>query len=154
WDNAKTAAAVDALYAAERFLDYMSRQYGRNGVDGRGGPGVCAAKADSTKKLLKLVVHYGNRWANAQWSGNSAQFGDADCNDNRPFVDLDIVAHELMHGVTQYTAGLAYQDQSGALNESWSDVFGTLTKRYVRGENAETWQFHVDGYTPAYAGDA
>ena len=69
-------------------------------------------------------------------------------------MTLDIVGHELSHGLTQHTAALVYQGESGALNESWSDVFGAMLERYVRGESTNTWWLAEQAFTPGIAGDA
>ena len=83
-------------------------------------------------------VHYGRHYDNAFWNGREMVFGDGDGRIFRPFTrSLDVVAHELTHGVTEATAGLAYQDQSGALNESVSDVFGVMTAQYAAGQTAD-----------------
>ncbi|MFN8381314.1 MAG: M4 family metallopeptidase [Anaerolineales bacterium] len=104
--------------------------FGRNSVDNNG------LKLDST-------VHYQKGYDNAFWDGNQMVYGDgdedlpaADRLFNRFSVALDVIGHELTHGVTQYEANLAYWDQSGALNESLSDVFGSLVKQYQRKQSA------------------
>jgi hypothetical protein len=81
-------------------------------------------------------------------------YGDGDGSIFSPLVELDVVAHEMTHGVTAYTARLVYHGESGALNESWSDVFGAMTERYVRGESTSTWRIGEQVFTPAIAGDA
>lgn len=82
-------------------------------------------------------VHYGNNYDNAFWNGREMVFGDGDGRIFRPFTrSLDVVAHELTRGVTEATAGLAYAGQSGALNESVSDVFGVMTAQYAAGQTA------------------
>src|SRR5205085_12397627 len=86
--------------------------YGRNSLDGKGLP-------------LVASVHFGTNYDNAFWDGTQMVFGDGDGVIFLPFTrSVDVIGHELAHGVTQYTSGLNYQDQSGALNESVSDVFG------------------------------
>jgi Zn-dependent metalloprotease len=93
--------------------------YGRNSIDDAG---------------MDLVgsVHFRERYDNAQWDGAQMVFGDGDGTVFNLFtVAVDIMGHELTHGVTQHTANLLYADQSGALNESVSDVFGSLVKQYV-----------------------
>lgn len=83
-------------------------------------------------------VHYGRHYDNAFWNGREMVFGDGDGRIFRPFTrSLDVVAHELTHGVTETTAGLAYQGQSGALNESVSDVFGVMTAQYAAGQTVD-----------------
>jgi Zn-dependent metalloprotease len=76
-------------------------------------------------------VHYGRNYDNAFWNGNQMVFGDGDHQIFQRFtVSTDIIGHELTHGVTGDTANLDYQGQSGALNESVSDVFGSMVKQY------------------------
>ena len=99
--------------------------YGRNSLDGRGLP-------------LVATVHFGRDYDNAFWDGTQMVFGDGDGVVFLPFTrSLDVIGHELAHGVTQYTSGLNYQDQSGALNESVSDVFGVLVKQRLLGQTAD-----------------
>ena len=75
---------------------------------------------------------------NAFWDGTQMVFGDGDGVIFLPFTrSVDVIGHELAHGVTQYTSGLNYQDQSGALNESVSDVFGVLVKQRLLGQTAD-----------------
>jgi Zn-dependent metalloprotease len=98
--------------------------YQRNSLDGRG---------------LELVasVHYSVDYDNAFWDGTQMVFGDGDGPYFNSFTDsVDVVGHELTHGVTQFTAGLTYVGQSGALNESVSDVFGSLVKQMHLGQRA------------------
>ena len=80
---------------------------------------------------LAGTVHYGQEYQNAFWNGEQMVFGDGDGEIfNRFTIALDVIAHELAHGVTESEAGLVYFNQSGALNESVSDVFGILVKQY------------------------
>ena len=99
--------------------------YGRNSLDGKGLP-------------LVASVHFGTNYDNAFWDGTQMVFGDGDGVIFLPFTrSVDVIGHELAHGVTQYTSGLNYQDQSGALNESVSDVFGVLVKQRLLGHTAD-----------------
>ena len=99
--------------------------YGRNSLDGKGLP-------------LVASVHFGTNYDNAFWDGTQMVFGDGDGVIFLPFTrSVDVIGHELAHGVTQYTSGLNYQDQSGALNESVSDVFGVLVKQRLLGQTAD-----------------
>src|SRR5262245_10749917 len=86
---------------------------------------------------LEGYVHRGVEFNNAFWDGQVMVFGDGD---GRIFTDftksLDVIAHELTHGVTEHTAGLEYHNQSGALNESMSDVFGSLVKQWSLQQSA------------------
>ena len=94
------------------------------------------------------LVHYSHQYANAFWDGEGHMFfGDGDGQlFTRLTKSVDVIGHELTHGVTQYTANLAYRDQSGALNESLSDVFGSLVAQYAKGETAEqaSWLIGAD----------
>lgn len=99
--------------------------YGRNSVDGNGLP-------------LDATVHYGQRYDNAFWDGRQMVFGDGDGQVfNRFTASLSVIGHELTHGVTQFSAGLTYRNQSGALNESVSDVFGALVEQFVKQQTAD-----------------
>jgi Zn-dependent metalloprotease len=91
----------------------------RNSIDTRG------MKLDST-------VHYGEDYNNAFWNGTQMVYGDGDGEIFQRFTkSIDVIGHELTHGVTQYEAALEYEGQAGALNESFSDVFGSLVKQYA-----------------------
>jgi Zn-dependent metalloprotease len=82
---------------------------------------------------LDGIVHYGKDYDNAFWDTHRMIFGDGDGRIfNRFTIAVDVIGHELTHGVTQHTAALAYTQQSGALNESVSDVFGCLVKQYAK----------------------
>jgi Zn-dependent metalloprotease len=121
------AAVNEAYDGAGTTYDFYRDVYGRDSVDGQG---------------LGLVssVHYGVRYENAFWTGTQMVYGDGG---DQIFVDgaftraLDVIAHELTHGVTQFTAGLEYSLQPGALNESFSDVFGCLVKQYAAQQQAD-----------------
>ena len=118
--------SVDRAYdgLGDTFAFYLGA-YGRRSVDGRGLP-------------LDATVHYGVRYDNAFWNGRQMVFGDGDGVLFNDFtVAVDVIGHELTHGVTQFTANLDYQGQSGALNESVSDVFGSLVKQYALGQTAD-----------------
>ncbi len=110
--------------------DLYNDIYARNSIDGQG------LRLDST-------VHYQKSYDNAFWDGQQMVYGDGDedlpPNErifNRFTIAIDVIGHELTHGVTQHEANLAYINQSGALNESWSDVFGSLVKQYQLKQNA------------------
>jgi len=155
WDSPTQRAAVDAHYAMERYFSYLSAVHGRNGIDGAGGP-FTALGDDDVTTIVASVVHFWFGYNNAFWSPTVKQmvYGDGDGFLFTPLVTLDIAGHEMTHGVTQYTAGLIYHGESGALNESWSDVFGAMLERHVRGESANTWLLAEEAYTPSIAGDA
>ncbi|MDH2442994.1 M4 family metallopeptidase [Amnibacterium sp. CER49] len=99
--------------------------YGRNSIDGNGMP-------------LLGTVHFGQDYDNAYWDGSQMVFGDGDgVLFNRFTIAVDVMGHELTHGVTGALVNLEYQGQSGALNESVSDVFGSLVKQRTLGQTAE-----------------
>jgi Zn-dependent metalloprotease len=90
---------------------------------------------DNRRMDLILNVHYGTKYNNAFWDGDEMTFGDGDGVIFSGFArSLDVVAHELAHGVTQFTAALVYKNQPGALNEHFSDVFGTAISQWASGE--------------------
>ncbi|MBZ6388564.1 MULTISPECIES: M4 family metallopeptidase [Pantoea] len=106
--------------------DFFWQAYQRNSLDNQG---------------LKLLgtVHYGKAYQNAFWNGQQMVFGDGDGEIfNRFTIAIDVVAHELTHGVTETEAGLIYFEQAGALNESLSDVFGSLVKQYHLKQSADS----------------
>ena len=118
----EVSEAYDGLGAT---WDLWQNTYGRNSLDGRGLP-------------LIATVHFSRDYDNAFWDGTQMVFGDGDGVVFLPFTrSLDVIGHELAHGVTQFTSGLNYQDQSGALNESVSDVFGVLVKQRLLGQSAD-----------------
>jgi len=152
WNTATQRAAVEAHYAAEHYMDFLGR-LGRDGIDGSGGPGYYTS-AQGAVPLISNLVHYSSSYNNAFWNGQYMTYGDGDGTTFSPLVTIDIVGHEMTHGVTERTAGLVYMGESGALNESISDVFGALLERDVRGESAATWKIGEEAYTPGVAGDA
>nr|BFE96231.1 hypothetical protein GCM10020185_67670 [Pseudomonas brassicacearum subsp. brassicacearum] len=101
-------------------------------------------------------VHYGQGYENAFWNGAQMVFGDGDGEIFQRFTrSLDVVAHELAHGVTESEAGLVYANQSGALNESISDVFGVLVKQFVLEQTADQadWLIGADLLTDKINGN-
>ena len=105
--------------------DFYSEVLNRNSIDNRGLP-------------LLLNVHYGSNYNNAFWDGDEMTFGDGDGVIFTGFArSLDVVAHELAHGVTQFTSALVYKNESGALNEHFSDVFGTAISQWALGESPD-----------------
>ena len=134
------AAAVDAHYYAGTTYDYYKNTHNRNSYDGNGA-------------ALKSTVHYGRNYNNAFWNGQQMVYGDGD---GTTFTSLsgglDVIAHELTHAVTDTTADLIYQNESGAINESMSDIFGTLVE--IDANNNPDWEIGEDIYTPNKSGDA
>ncbi|MEH1771277.1 MAG: M4 family metallopeptidase [Nostoc sp.] len=118
-------AVNEAYDAAGATFDFYKEAYQRNSVDARG------LRLDST-------VHYNVNYDNAFWNGSQMVYGDGDGQIFTRFTkSIDVIGHELTHGVTQYEAGLRYQNEPGALNESMSDVFGSLVKQRVLNQKAE-----------------
>jgi Zn-dependent metalloprotease len=114
--------AYDGLGAT---FDFFADVYDRNSIDDEG-------------LRLDATVHFGREYDNAFWNGQQMVFGDGDGDlFNRFTIAVDVIAHELAHGVTGDEARLVYLGQAGALNESLSDVFGSLVKQYARGDTAE-----------------
>ncbi|EIT83873.1 Bacillolysin (neutral protease) [Fictibacillus macauensis ZFHKF-1] len=133
-------AAVDAHYYAGVTYDMYKNKYGRNSYDNKGG-------------LLKAIVHYGRNYNNAFWDGTQMVYGDGDGRTFTTFSGgLDVVAHELTHAVTERSSNLVYQNESGALNEAISDIFGTLAEFYDN-RNPD-YEIGEDIYTPGTPGDA
>lgn len=105
--------------------DYYKNKLGRNSIDNLGMNQI-------------HNVHFGTSYMNAFWDGLQMNYGDGDGAIFTDFTqDPDVIGHELTHGVTQHTAGLVYQGQSGALNESMSDVFGTVIQQFIDGTTAD-----------------
>jgi hypothetical protein len=119
--DAATDEAYDGFGQTWSLYDEV---YRRDSLDGQGLP-------------LLGTVHYGSGYDNAFWDGTQMVFGDGDGTVfNRFTIAVDVIGHELTHGVTEHTAALEYQGQSGALNESLSDVFGSLVKQRALGQAA------------------
>ncbi|MFN2390389.1 MAG: M4 family metallopeptidase [Pyrinomonadaceae bacterium] len=155
WDSTAQKAGVDAHYGAAVTYDYFKNVHGRSGIDGNSGPGSVTS-ADGTTKLVSSRVHYSTNYNNAYWNGTAMTYGDGDGTTFTPLVTLDICGHEMTHGVTERTANLTYSGESGALNESMSDVFGAMVELRARGGTitADTWKIGEQAYTPSTAGDA
>ncbi|MEU8934397.1 M4 family metallopeptidase [Streptomyces sp. NPDC048409] len=119
-------ASVNRAYAGlGATFDLYLKAYARDSIDGAG-------------LALDASVHYDRDYDNAFWNGEQMVFGDGDGEIFTDFTSsVDVIGHELTHGVTQYTANLEYYGQSGALNESVSDVFGSLIKQYSLGQSAD-----------------
>lgn len=141
-------AANEAYDGSGATYDLFKEIYGRNSIDGNGMP-------------LDSTVHYQKGYDNAFWNGQQMVYGDGDEDlppDQRLFnrftAALDVNAHELTHSVTQFEANLAYSFQSGALNESMSDVFGSLVKQRLRSQTANEadWIIGEGLFTPNVSG--
>jgi len=137
----RQTAGVDAHFGTEMTWDYYRNRYGRFGLNNAGF------------QMLSRT-HYGSNYNNAFWLDDSkcVSFGDGDGFSFNPLVSVDIVGHEWTHGLTFFTAGLIYANQSGGANESFSDIFGTMIEFQV-GINPD-YLIGEDAYTPGTPGDA
>jgi len=132
--RSKDATVRRAQAETAAVADFYRSLFGRSSVDGAG-------------KTLVSSVHYSVGYNNAFWNGTQMVYGDGD---GDIFVDFtqsnDVIAHELTHGVTQYTAGLGYANQAGGLNESLSDVFGSMFRQWRAGQDvaAADWLIGAD----------
>ena len=117
-DPASGDRAVDEAFdGAGATRDFYREALGRDSLDGRG-------------MALEATVHYGRAYDNAFWDGRRMVYGDGDGRYFRRFtIALDVIGHELSHGVIQHEANLDYAGQPGALNESFADVLGTLVRQ-------------------------
>jgi Zn-dependent metalloprotease len=125
-------------------FEFWFEAYGRHSIDDAGMP-------------LRGVVHFGDMYPNAFWDGQRMVFGDGDGQVLGVMTgSLDVIGHELGHGVTEAEAGLEYWGQSGAMNESLSDVWGSLVKQYKLHQDAASadWLIGSEVWTPSIAGDA
>jgi Zn-dependent metalloprotease len=137
--------SVDTMYDyAGKVRDYFKNVLNRDSIDN--------ASMD-----LILNVHYGEKYMNASWDGDEMTFGDGDGNIFTDFAkSLDVVAHELGHGVTQWESDLIYEGQSGALNEHFSDVIGSVVTQYVEKQTADNadWLIGDEIMGPTLKGEA
>ncbi|MGZ4848609.1 MAG: M4 family metallopeptidase [Halobacteriota archaeon] len=121
----KDPVANEVFDALGATYDFYVKAFGRNSIDNHG-------------MRLDATIHYNNEVDNAFWEGTQMMFYDPD---GKLFVTMtkpiDVTGHELTHGVTQYEGGLNYQDESGALNESMSDVFGIMVKQWELGQTVD-----------------
>lgn len=83
---------------------------------------------------ITMKVHYGKKYENAFWNGSAMHFGDGD-KKFYPLVSLDVSSHEIAHGFTEFNSGLVYEEQSGGMNEAFSDMAGEATEFYSQGKN-------------------
>lgn len=112
-------AATDAHWGAEMTYDYFMLNHGRNSIDGAG-------------YNLLSYLHYNTNYNNAFWDGTRMTYGDGNGTSYTIFTGLDVCGHEIAHGLTSNTSNLTYSNESGALNESYSDIFGNSIENYAR----------------------
>jgi Zn-dependent metalloprotease len=129
--SSSDVAAKEAFDGAGAVSDFYGNVFLRHSIDDRGMP-------------LNSTVHYGQKFDNAMWNGKQMVYGDGDGELFNRFTGcVDIIGHEFTHGVTQYTAGLEYQGQSGALNEHLSDALGIMVKQYYYGTTARPSNWYI-----------
>ena len=117
WDNAnEDNAALDAHWGAIETYDYWTDVHSRNSYNGSGA-------------AIRSYVHYSSNYDNAFWNGSVMTYGDG--NTFEPLTSLDVAAHEIGHAVCTSTANLVYSYESGALNESFSDIWAACVENYA-----------------------
>jgi gliding motility-associated-like protein len=131
WNNAngnQDEVAGDAHWGAATTYDYFFNRFNRNSFDDKGGK-------------IRSYVHYSSNYYNAFWSTacNCMTYGDGNTGNPFPLTCLDVIGHEIAHAVTTNTAGLIYRNESGALNESFSDIFGNTIEAYGK-PNGWSWK--------------
>lgn len=134
---------VDAAHNhAIATYNYYFNHHGRDSIN------------DSGMTLISRA-HYNRNYNNAFWDGRQMTYGDGDGVTFLPLSqDADVVAHELTHGVTERSSNLIYANESGALNEAWSDIFGAIVDRQEGASVTDSWLIGEDIYTPGTPGDA
>lgn len=118
-------AIVNTAYESAGLIrTFFKRQFNYESFDNKGSD-------------LIFNVHFGENYNNAFWDGDEMTFGDGDGKMFTSFVNsIDVMGHELSHGVIQFTANLDYEKEPGALNEHFSDVFGTAVKQSALKQSA------------------
>jgi Zn-dependent metalloprotease len=114
----KDNGALDAHWGAEKTYDYWSTVHGRNSYDNAGA-------------IIKSYVHYSNAYDNAYWNGSVMTYGDGSGTYFDILTAIDVAGHEIGHAICTYTANLAYQKESGAMNEAFSDIWGACIEYYA-----------------------
>ncbi len=138
------AAADEAYDGLGATYTFWKDVFNRDSIDNRGLP-------------LVAIVHYETDYDNAFWDGEKMVFGDGDGEQfNRFTIDLDVIGHELGHGITQTENNLTYQGEPGALNESYSDVYGSMVQQYHDNQTTEqaNWLIGDQLVLPGFPGKA
>ncbi|MCC9017674.1 M4 family metallopeptidase [Flavobacterium lipolyticum] len=131
YNNAnKDNGALDAHWGAEKTYDYWSTVHGRNSFDNAGA-------------IIKSYVHYSNAYDNAYWNGSVMTYGDGSGTYFDILTAIDVAGHEIGHAVCTYTANLAYQKESGAMNEAFSDIWGACIE-YAAAPTKSIWLIGED----------
>jgi Zn-dependent metalloprotease len=134
-------AATDAHYYAGFFLKVLRKSFNRNSYDDKGA-------------TVTSSVHYGKDYVNAFWNGSQMVYGDGDGKMSTHLSGgLDVIAHEISHAITSSTSRLIYRSESGALNESFSDIMGAYAE-YAFNKRTFDWLVGEDIWTPGIKGDA
>jgi Zn-dependent metalloprotease len=126
----KDNGAFDAHWGAEKTYDYWSTVHGRNSYDNLGA-------------AIKSYVHYDVDYDNAYWNGSVMTYGDGSGTYFDVLTSIDVAAHEIGHAVCEKTANLAYQKESGAMNEAFSDIWGACIEYYAA-PSKSTWLIGED----------
>lgn len=122
WDSLNAnqdEVAIDAHWGAEQTYVYFFNVHNRRSFDNQDAK-------------IRSYVHRGVNYNNAFWNGSVMTYGDGNGTRFTPLTCIDVCGHEVSHAVTTYSAGLVYAYESGALNESFSDIFGNAIERYAR----------------------
>ncbi|MGB3549612.1 MAG: M4 family metallopeptidase [Candidatus Binatus sp.] len=141
WSPAGVSAHANASAVSE-FLRNVLR---RNNIDNKGGP-----MNSSINCVVAAESSDGRQWFNAFWNGTQMVYGQRKDGANllSLSVDLDVVGHEMFHGVTDHSSRLEYAGQSGALNESYSDIFGVIIANFSNAD-VRKWNWEVgEGLSP------
>jgi bacillolysin len=126
----KDNGALDAHWGAEKTYDYWATIHGRNSYNNAGA-------------AIKSYVHYSTAYDNAFWNGSVMTYGDGSDVYFDILTSVDVAAHEIGHAVCTYTSNLAYQKESGAMNEGFSDIWGACVEYYAA-PNKQTWLIGED----------
>ena len=125
-------AATDAHWGAEMTHDYLLEHFNYRGVDGQGMGFTCYIHFDTLGNNGEPSRNY----VNAFWNGQFATFGDGN-EDTSPLTDIDIVAHEFGHGIDQFSSDFRYRGESGALDESYADIWGATVEFWAAPEEGD-----------------
>lgn len=118
-NNAKDNGALDAHWGAERTYDFWFDVFGRNSFDDNG-------------TAIRSYVHYRTEYNNANWNGSVMNYGDGSSGGFDILTSIDVCGHEIGHAICTYTADLVYENESGAMNEGYSDIWGACIEHYGR----------------------
>jgi Zn-dependent metalloprotease len=145
--NEASAPVADAVVnaghdGAGHVYDYYKARHNRDSFDNTGA-------------TITSTVHHKANYVNAFWNGTQMVYGDGDGVQSGPLTVLDVIGHEITHAVTERSSNLTYANESGALNEAMSDIFGAAIEAYRDGAvTGNTWKIGEECWTPGTAGDA